>query len=86
MSTWCFSVHADCDPSALPRVLEVFALYGHVPQRCHAERCGPTGEELVIDVQMSGLAAAEAALVAKRLGRVVSVAQVLWSEKLRVAA
>jgi hypothetical protein len=79
--TFCFSVHADASPSTLPRVVEVFALHGHVPARCHAQRGGMTGEELVVDLQMGGITAQEAALLAKRLGRVVSVQDVLWSEK-----
>ena len=37
-TTYCFSVHADAEPSALPRVMEVFARLGHVPTRCHVER------------------------------------------------
>lgn len=85
-ATFCFSVHTDAEPSALPRVMEVFALYGHVPARCHVERGGPDGQDLVIDTQLEGLNQAEAAQVAKRLGRVVSVVQVLWSEKRRAAA
>jgi hypothetical protein len=84
-ATFCFSVHADAEPSALPRVMAVFTLHGHVPTRCHVERGGPGGEELVIDAQLDGLVAADAEQVAKRLGRVVSVAQVLWSEKRRCA-
>lgn len=85
-STFCFSVHADAEPSALPRIMEVFGLFGHIPTRCHMERGGPDGADLVVDAQLEGLMAEEAALVAKRLGRVVSVVQVLWSEKLRLAA
>jgi hypothetical protein len=85
-TTFCFSVHADADPSALPRVMEVFALYGHVPARCHVERGGPGGQDLVVDAQLEGVGLDEAALVAKRLGRVVSVVQVLWSEKRHQAA
>lgn len=83
-ATFCFSVHADAEPSALPRVLEVFAVYGHVPSRCHVER--GAADELMIDAQLDGLGRDEAALVAKRLGRVISVMGVLWSEKLRQAA
>ena len=79
-ATYCFSVHADAEPSALPRVMEVFALHGHIPARCHVER-GSGGQELVIDAQLEGLGQPEAARVARRLGRVVSVVQVLWSEK-----
>ncbi len=83
-ATYCFSVHADAEPSALPRVMGVFALHGHVPARCHVER--DAGGDLVVDAQLDGLERDEAALVAKRLGRVISVVGVLWSEKLRRAA
>ena len=77
--TFCFSVHAEASPSTLPRVVEVFALHGHVPCRCHAQLAGP--DELVVDLQMADVTAHEAALLAKRLGRVVTVRNVLWSEK-----
>ncbi len=83
MSTFCFSVHSDADPAALPRVLEVFALHGFVPDQCHASRTGGFADELVVDLQMSEIDAAQAALLAKRLGRVVSVTGVLFSEKRR---
>lgn len=81
MSTFCFSVHSDAEPGTLPRVLEVFALHGFVPDQCHATRCGDGGGELVVDLQMQGLDHAAAALLAKRLGRVVAVSTVLFSEK-----
>jgi len=83
MSTFCFSVHSDADPAALPRVLEVFALYGFVPDQCHASRTGGGCDELVVDLQMSEIDAEQAGLLAKRLGRVVSVTSVLFSEKRR---
>jgi hypothetical protein len=86
-NVYCFSVHAEASPSALPRVVEVFALHGHVPSRCHARLDGADGEtaELVVDLQMAGISAQDAALIAKRLGRCVAVRDVLWSEK-RAAA
>jgi hypothetical protein len=80
-ATFCFSVHADPTPCTLPRVLEVFALHGHVPECCHSQLSGPAREDLVIDVQMADLSADQAALVAKRLGRIVNVTNVLWSAK-----
>jgi len=83
MSTFCFSVHSDADPAALPRVLEVFALYGFVPDQCHASRTAGAADELVVDLQMSAIDADQAGLLAKRLGRVVSVTNVLFSEKRR---
>lgn len=86
MSTFCFSVHSDADPAALPRVLEVFALHGFVPDQCHACRSGGLTDELVVDLQMSEIDAAQAELLAKRLGRVVCVTAVLFSEKRRCIA
>ena len=84
-TTFCFSVHTDAEPSALPRVMEVFARLGHVPTRCHVER-GNVAPELVIDAQLDALCRADAEHVARCLDRVVSVVQVLWSEKRRAAA
>lgn len=81
--TDCFSVFSLADPSTLPRVLEVFSLHGLVPSACHSVREEP--DQLVIDVQIAGLTAAQAEQLARRLGRVITVTQVLWSEK-RLAA
>ncbi|MFL5336355.1 MAG: hypothetical protein ACJ8H8_25050 [Geminicoccaceae bacterium] len=85
-TTYCFSVHAEAEPSALPRVMEVFARLGHVPARCHVERSSHGAEELVIDAQIEALEDGDAAHVARCLDRIVSVIQVLWSEKRRCAA
>jgi len=84
---YCFSVHAEASPATLPRVVEVFALHGHVPSSCHSQVGGRAGDErcLTVDLQMDGITAHEAELLAKRIGRVVTVQNVLWSEK-RVAA
>lgn len=82
-NVYCFAVQAEADPSTLPRVVEVFALHGFVPDRCHAHTTG--GDGFVVDLQMGGITAQQADLLAKRLGRVVTVRTVLWSEK-RLAA
>lgn len=81
--TDCFSVFSLADPSTLPRVLEVFSLHGLVPNSCHSTR--DESDQLVIDLQVEGLTAAQAEQLARRLGRVITVTQVLWSEK-RLAA
>ena len=81
----CFSVFAAAEPSALPRVLDVFTLFGVVPQRCHAAGSRPTRSSCVIDVQVAGLPAGRAEQLARRLDRVIAVTQVLHSEKLCVA-
>lgn len=80
----CFSVVSDADPSALPRVLEVFSLYGLIPAQCHSSRAD--GDQLVVDLQIDGLAEGQAALLAKRLERVITVTSVLWAEKRLAAA
>lgn len=82
-STYCFSVHAECEPSTLPRVVEVFALHGLVPQSCYSRQVGPETDELIVDLQLDEVTGDQAAAIAKRLGRVVTVRGVLWSEKLR---
>jgi hypothetical protein len=79
--TYFFSVQAEACPAALPRVLDVFALYGSVPDQCYTQRAGSAGEELVIEVQMSDIDADAADRIARRLHRVVSVQGVLWSAK-----
>jgi hypothetical protein len=81
--TDCFSVFSLADPSTLPRVLEVFSLHGLVPASCHSTR--DDADQLVIDVQVTGLSQVQAEQLARRLGRTITVTQVLWSEK-RVAA
>jgi hypothetical protein len=75
----CFSVFAAAEPSALPRVLEVFSIHSLVPARCHSARTDD--DQLVIDLLVVGLAEGQAPLLAKRLRRIVSVTGVLWSEK-----
>lgn len=77
----CFSVFSAADPSVLPRVFEVFSLFGVIPERCHSARLEIDQDQLVIDVQVAGLAAERARQLAKRLGRVITVTEVLHSEK-----
>lgn len=82
----CFSVFSAADPSVLPRVFEVFSLHGLVPSRCHSA-CLDGDDQLVIDIQVSELPRGLADQLAKRLGRVITVTEVLWSQKrLAIAA
>ena len=82
----CFSVFSAADPSALPRILEVFSLHGLIPSRCHSTHHEADPNQLVIDIQVANLPAGQAAQLAKRLERVITVTQVLRSEKRRAAA
>ncbi len=77
---FCFSVLSEAAPSTLCRVLDVFALYGLVPSRCHSELTGG-GDQLAIDLQVSGVTTVLAEKLAQRLERVISVSHVLFSEK-----
>jgi acetolactate synthase small subunit len=77
----CFSVFAAAEPGALPRILDVFTLFGVVPQRCHVCRLESDQDQLVIDVQAADLPAGRAEQIARRLDRVVAVTQVLHSER-----
>lgn len=79
--TYCFSVQAEASPASLPRVLDVFALHGSVPDHCYTQRAGVGGQDLVIEVQISQMDAAAAERIALRLQRVISVQGVLWSKK-----
>ncbi|HWA41708.1 MAG TPA: hypothetical protein VHA10_00740 [Hypericibacter adhaerens] len=75
--TYCFSVQAAADPGLLPRVLELFAKRNLVPSRCHAVLNGPEHDELLIDLQVTGLGAEEAEHVARSLRQIVFVTSVL---------
>ena len=78
----CFSVFTAADPAALLRVLEVFSLFGVVPERCHSARLEADHDQLVIDIQAAGLPPGRAAQLVLRLDRVITVTQVLHSERL----
>lgn len=82
----CFSVFSTADPSALPRIFEVFCLFGLVPARCHSARHDDGQDQLVVDLQIEGLSDGDAQRLVKRLGRVVTVTSVLWSERRRPLA
>jgi len=65
VATARFRLRALSDPSALPRVLELFALRNLVPESVRCER-HENGEELRIDVEVGGLGEQEAAHLARR--------------------
>lgn len=76
--TACFSVHAEAEPGVMPRVIELFAKRGLVPTGWVSR---VSGRELTIDLQMRGLAAGDAAYIARCLRQIVCVDVVLISEK-----
>lgn len=68
----------------MARVLEVFAKRGLVPSQWHSTLAGRHGEELQIDVQISGVDAVLARRLAETLRQVIVVRSVLTSEKRRL--
>ena len=78
----CFSVFSTADPSAQPRIFEVFSLHGLIPSRCHSACLDRDEDQLVIDIQVSELPNGLADQLARRLRRVITVTEVLWSQKL----
>jgi hypothetical protein len=77
----CFSVFSVAEPSALLRILEAVSLLGVLPSRCHSAPLETDPGQLVVDFQIAGLPLERAQLLAKRLQRVVTVTQVLHSQK-----
>jgi len=79
--TACFSVIATTEPGTMPRVLEIFAKRGLVPDRWLSAIAGPRGGEIHIDIQLIDTDRALAERLAQSLRQVVSVQSVLTSEK-----
>ena len=52
--TTFFSVQARAEPGVMPRVLEIFAKRGLVPQLWHSAVARP-GNRLTIDIEIAGL-------------------------------
>ena len=82
----CFSVLTAADPSAVPRVLEIFAIRDLIPSQIHVTRSG--GEnvrapeaELTIDVQVSGVEREASEAIARKLRAIICVHSVLTSER-----
>ena len=66
----------------MPRVLELFAKRGLIPNRWHSDLGGRRQDELTIDLQVEGLGRDKAELIAHAIRQFVSVTSVLTSEKL----
>ena len=83
----CFSIVANPDPSVLPRILDLLAVFDLIPERCHVSRSDQTrGRPLLIDLQLADLADETVHLIQKKLERMVLTTQILCSEKRRAAA
>jgi hypothetical protein len=74
----CFSVQTEADPSAVPRVLEIFALRDLIPSQIHVTRSGGDDirapeSELTIDVQVSGVGRDASEAIARKLRAIICV-------------
>src|SRR3979490_2410148 len=76
--TVCFSVQAVAEPGVMPRVLELFAKRGLVPQKWHST---VSGMALAIDVQAGGLGRDTADYIARCMRQIAGVDAVLTSER-----
>ena len=77
----CFSVTASNNPATLPRILEVFAKLGRIPNQCHASVVGSMGEDMHIDLQFPNMDPIEAEHQARALRGCFLVTAVLTSQK-----
>ena len=73
----CFSVQARPEPGVMPRVVELFAKRGLVPQKWHST---VSGEALTIDVQIGGLDRDLSSYIARSMRQIVGVETVLTSD------
>jgi acetolactate synthase small subunit len=71
-----FSLQASAEPGVMPRVLELFAKRGLVPDRWHSVVARP-GMTLSIDIEIGGLERETVAYVANCLRQIAGVELVL---------
>ena len=83
--TTCFFVQAEAEPGTLPRLLELFAKRGLVPDRVHSHVAHPVlpakHERQHVDLETSGLDEHEARCVAEAMRQIPTVELVLTSAK-----
>jgi hypothetical protein len=83
----CLSIVAKADPSVLPRILDMIAMFDLVPERCHVARSDAEPDRpLLIDLQIADLAERDCHLIQKKLERMLLATQILCSEKRLAAA
>ena len=81
ISIVCFSVTADSNPATLPRILEVFAKLGRIPNQCHSSVMGSMVEYMHIYLEFSNMDQTEAEHQARALRGCFLVTAVLTSQK-----
>ena len=80
----CFSVRAVADPGMMPRLMELWAKRGLVPDRWHGVREETSGTYVDIDIESGAVDRACATQMAAAMRGIFGVTQVLVSEKRRV--
>ena len=75
--TVCYSLLARAEPGVMPRVVELFAKRGLVPQKWHST-ASPSA--LAIEVQIGGLERQVADYIGRCMRQIVGVETVLTSE------
>ncbi len=78
--TIAFSVQARAEPGVMPRVVELFAKRGLVPQKWHSTAAGPL---LTIDVQIDGIGRDLGDYMARCMRQITGVETVLTLETRR---
>jgi hypothetical protein len=76
-ATFCYALLARPEPGVMPRVVELFAKRGLVPQKWHSTA---SASALAIEVQVGGLEQDMADYIARCMRQIVGVETVLTSE------
>ena len=79
-TTALFSVQARAEPGVMPRLLELFAKRGLVPELWRSATCGPKDSELTVEIRMRGLGRDEVDYIAASMRQIASVRAVLAAE------
>ncbi len=77
----CFAVSGVADPGLVPRIMELWAKRGLMPDRWHSARTGTERNDVYIDIETSELDQALAMQIAEAMRTIFGVQQVLVSEK-----
>jgi len=75
--TVLFSVQARAEPGVMPRVVELFAKRGLVPQKWHSTAAGSV---LAIDLQIGGIGRDLAGYIARSMRQIIGVETVLTTQ------
>ena len=79
----CLSLRASAEIGVLARVVQQLARRSLLPSRMH---CTEAGEQLLLDLQIAGVAEQDGVMLAESLRQVVGIDEVLTSRLLRQRA